>query len=132
MFEFDSITGSVGWEGCVAAIGRSSVGGETAQVTGDSKMMARASHSPEPLVGRSSNSKLICSMLLVYLLRYKDVRTLVEVAVAICVCDIHVCVVQAGDVTDPSVPSKEDIPTFDEWKKQVMEVEMEKSKCLKY
>lgn len=29
--------------------------------------------------------------------------------------------------TDPSVPSKEDIPTFDEWKKQVMEVEKEKS-----
>lgn len=41
-----------------------------------------------------------------------------------------VFVVQAGDVkeTDPSVPSKEDIPTFDEWKKQVMEVEKEKSK----
>uniref|UniRef100_H3BVY6 SUN domain containing ossification factor n=1 Tax=Tetraodon nigroviridis TaxID=99883 RepID=H3BVY6_TETNG len=37
---------------------------------------------------------------------------------------------QAGDVTDPSVPSKEDIPTFDEWKKQVMEVEMEKSQSL--
>lgn len=76
-------------------------------------------------------------MLLVFLLRYKDIRRLVEVAVAICVCDIHVCVVQAGDVTtsretDPSVPSKEDIPTFDEWKKQVMEVEMEKSKCLHY
>ncbi|CAF95200.1 unnamed protein product, partial [Tetraodon nigroviridis] len=35
-----------------------------------------------------------------------------------------------GDVTDPSVPSKEDIPTFDEWKKQVMEVEMEKSQSL--
>lgn len=56
-----------------------------------------------------------------------------ELAVAICVCDIHMCVVQAGDVTtpkdhDPPVPSKEDIPTFDEWKKQVMEVEMEKSK----
>lgn len=52
-------------------------------------------------------------------------------------CDIHVCVVQAGEVptsreTDPSVPSKEDIPTFDEWKKQVMEVEMEKSKCMHY
>ena len=26
------------------------------------------------------------------------------------------------------MPSKEDIPTFDEWKKQVMEVEKEKSK----
>lgn len=41
-------------------------------------------------------------------------------------------VFQAGDVkeTDPSVPSKEDIPTFDEWKKQVMEVEKEKSKCI--
>lgn len=76
-------------------------------------------------------------MLLVCLLRYKDIRRLVELAVAICVYDIHVCVVQAGDVptsreTDPSVPSKEDIPTFDEWKKQVMEVEMEKSKCLHY
>ncbi|CAL8256212.1 unnamed protein product [Merluccius merluccius] len=32
--------------------------------------------------------------------------------------------------TDPSVPSKEDIPTFDEWKKQVMEVEKEKSQSL--
>ncbi|KAM9762752.1 SUN domain-containing ossification factor isoform 2-T2 [Menidia menidia] len=32
--------------------------------------------------------------------------------------------------TDPSVPSKEDIPTFDEWKKQVMEVEKEKSQTL--
>ncbi|XP_037625928.1 SUN domain-containing ossification factor isoform X3 [Sebastes umbrosus] len=31
---------------------------------------------------------------------------------------------------DPSVPSKEDIPTFDEWKKQVMEVEKEKSQSL--
>uniref|UniRef100_A0A3Q1IQQ2 SUN domain-containing protein n=1 Tax=Anabas testudineus TaxID=64144 RepID=A0A3Q1IQQ2_ANATE len=41
-------------------------------------------------------------------------------------------VFQAGDVkeTDPSVPSKEDIPTFDEWKKQVMEVEKEKSQSL--
>uniref|UniRef100_A0A8C9VWQ3 SUN domain containing ossification factor n=1 Tax=Scleropages formosus TaxID=113540 RepID=A0A8C9VWQ3_SCLFO len=28
--------------------------------------------------------------------------------------------------TDPSVPSKEDIPTFDEWKKKVMEVEKRK------
>ncbi|XP_026201114.1 SUN domain-containing ossification factor isoform X2 [Anabas testudineus] len=39
---------------------------------------------------------------------------------------------EAGDVkeTDPSVPSKEDIPTFDEWKKQVMEVEKEKSQSL--
>ncbi|XP_073333200.1 SUN domain-containing ossification factor isoform X2 [Pagrus major] len=42
---------------------------------------------------------------------------------------------KAGDAspakeTDPSVPSKEDIPTFDEWKKQVMEVEMEKSQSL--
>ncbi|CAB1332009.1 unnamed protein product [Coregonus sp. 'balchen'] len=32
--------------------------------------------------------------------------------------------------TDPSVPSKEDIPTFDEWKKQVMEVEKEKTLSL--
>ncbi|CAL1592911.1 unnamed protein product [Knipowitschia caucasica] len=32
--------------------------------------------------------------------------------------------------TDPSVPTKEDIPTFDEWKKQVMEVEKEKSQSL--
>ncbi|XP_054900396.1 SUN domain-containing ossification factor isoform X1 [Poeciliopsis prolifica] len=31
---------------------------------------------------------------------------------------------------DPSVPSKDDIPTFDEWKKQVMEVEKEKSQTL--
>ncbi|KAL6107494.1 suco [Pungitius sinensis] len=39
---------------------------------------------------------------------------------------------QQGDATteDPSVPSKEDIPTFDEWKKQVMEVEKEKSQSL--
>ncbi|XP_072555540.1 SUN domain-containing ossification factor isoform X2 [Paramormyrops kingsleyae] len=31
---------------------------------------------------------------------------------------------------DPSVPGKEDIPTFDEWKKKVMEVEKEKSQSL--
>ncbi|XP_056459883.1 SUN domain-containing ossification factor isoform X2 [Gadus chalcogrammus] len=42
---------------------------------------------------------------------------------------------EAGDAdiskeTDSSVPSKEDIPTFDEWKKQVMEVEKEKSQSL--
>ncbi|XP_043984817.1 SUN domain-containing ossification factor isoform X1 [Gambusia affinis] len=42
---------------------------------------------------------------------------------------------QTGDVNvareaDPSVPSKDDIPTFDEWKKQVMEVEKEKSQTL--
>ncbi|XP_033848018.1 SUN domain-containing ossification factor isoform X2 [Periophthalmus magnuspinnatus] len=42
---------------------------------------------------------------------------------------------KAGDAsiareTDPSVPTKEDIPTFDEWKKQVMEVEKEKSQSL--
>ncbi|XP_069006682.1 LOW QUALITY PROTEIN: SUN domain-containing ossification factor [Embiotoca jacksoni] len=42
---------------------------------------------------------------------------------------------QTGDASvakenDPSVPSKEDIPTFDEWKKQVMEVEKEKSQSL--
>nr|XP_046248831.1 SUN domain-containing ossification factor isoform X2 [Scatophagus argus] len=36
----------------------------------------------------------------------------------------------AARETDPSVPSKEDIPTFDEWKKQVMEVEKEKSQSL--
>lgn len=46
-------------------------------------------------------------------------------------------VFQAGDTstareTDPSVPSKEDIPTFDEWKKQVMEVEKEKSERIHY
>lgn len=35
-----------------------------------------------------------------------------------------------GKETDPSVPGKEDIPTFDEWKKQVMEVEKEKSQSL--
>uniref|UniRef100_A0A667ZKQ8 SUN domain-containing ossification factor n=1 Tax=Myripristis murdjan TaxID=586833 RepID=A0A667ZKQ8_9TELE len=45
------------------------------------------------------------------------------------------CAFQAGDPSlvkemDPSVPSKEDIPTFDEWKKQVMEVEKEKSQSL--
>lgn len=48
-----------------------------------------------------------------------------------------VSVAQVGDAgtareTDPSVPSKEDIPTFDEWKKQVLEVEMEKSKAIHY
>lgn len=34
--------------------------------------------------------------------------------------------------TDPALPSKdaEDIPTFDEWKKIMMEVENEKSKTL--
>ncbi|KAG7487717.1 hypothetical protein MATL_G00026530 [Megalops atlanticus] len=32
--------------------------------------------------------------------------------------------------TDPSVPSKEDIPTFDEWKKKMMEVEKEKSQSM--
>ncbi|KAG7228845.1 hypothetical protein INR49_008623 [Caranx melampygus] len=32
--------------------------------------------------------------------------------------------------TDPAVPSEEEIPTFDEWKKQVMEVEKEKSQSL--
>uniref|UniRef100_A0A671V2U7 SUN domain-containing ossification factor n=1 Tax=Sparus aurata TaxID=8175 RepID=A0A671V2U7_SPAAU len=53
-----------------------------------------------------------------------------------CVCETRVCVFQAGDAltvkaeNDPSVPSKEDIPTFDEWKKQVMEVEKEKSQSL--
>lgn len=46
----------MGWEACVAVIGRSSVGVETVQVTDDSKMTARASHSPEPLVGLFSNS----------------------------------------------------------------------------
>ncbi|XP_077440539.1 LOW QUALITY PROTEIN: SUN domain-containing ossification factor [Vanacampus margaritifer] len=35
-----------------------------------------------------------------------------------------------GKELDPSVPSKDDIPTFDEWKKQVMEVEKEKSQNL--
>lgn len=40
---------------------------------------------------------------------------------------------QAADhegATDPPVPSKEDIPTFDEWKKKVMEVEEKKSQSL--
>ncbi|XP_008275650.1 SUN domain-containing ossification factor isoform X3 [Stegastes partitus] len=37
---------------------------------------------------------------------------------------------EANVVNDPSVPSKEDIPTFDEWKKQVMKVEKEKSQSL--
>uniref|UniRef100_A0A087YAZ0 SUN domain containing ossification factor n=1 Tax=Poecilia formosa TaxID=48698 RepID=A0A087YAZ0_POEFO len=36
----------------------------------------------------------------------------------------------AAREADPSVPSKDDIPTFDEWKKQVMEVEKEKSQTL--
>lgn len=46
-FGFDGATGSAGvGEGCVAGIGRSSVGGETAQVNGDSKMTAT-----EPSVG---------------------------------------------------------------------------------
>ncbi|XP_057697111.1 SUN domain-containing ossification factor isoform X2 [Corythoichthys intestinalis] len=35
-----------------------------------------------------------------------------------------------GRESDPSVPGKDDIPTFDEWKKQVMEVEKEKSQNL--
>ncbi|XP_051929113.1 SUN domain-containing ossification factor isoform X2 [Hippocampus zosterae] len=35
-----------------------------------------------------------------------------------------------GKESDPSVPSKDDIPTFDEWKKKVMEVEKEKSQNL--
>lgn len=56
-----------------------------------------------------------------------------------CSSDINVCMsggFQTGEPnnreTDPSVPKKEDIPTFDEWKKQVMEVEKEKSKCMNY
>ncbi|XP_067273273.1 SUN domain-containing ossification factor isoform X2 [Pseudorasbora parva] len=36
-------------------------------------------------------------------------------------------VVDHEGATDPPVPSKEDIPTFDEWKKKVMEVEEKKS-----
>ncbi|XP_061594052.1 SUN domain-containing ossification factor isoform X2 [Cololabis saira] len=36
----------------------------------------------------------------------------------------------ARETGDPSVPREEDIPTFDEWKKQVMEVEKEKSQTL--
>ena len=54
-----------------------------------------------------------------------------------CVIQLSVCVcvfqTQHGSTareTDPSVPSKEDIPTFDEWKKQVMEVEKEKSESM--
>lgn len=49
---------------------------------------------------------------------------------------MSVCVLQPGEPStarenpDPSVPSKEDIPTFDEWKKQVMEVEKEKSESV--
>uniref|UniRef100_A0A4W6CWV3 SUN domain-containing ossification factor n=1 Tax=Lates calcarifer TaxID=8187 RepID=A0A4W6CWV3_LATCA len=59
----------------------------------------------------------------------------VFLGMCVCVCDTPVCVFQEGDgiiarETDPSVPSKEDIPTFDEWKKQVMEVEKEKSQSL--
>lgn len=44
---------------------------------------------------------------------------------------IKVCLFLQADhegATDPPVPSKEDIPTFDEWKKKVMEVEEKKSK----
>ncbi len=37
-------------------------------------------------------------------------------------------VVDHDGTADPPVPSKEDIPTFDEWKKKVMEVEEKKSK----
>uniref|UniRef100_A0A673N4U6 SUN domain-containing ossification factor n=1 Tax=Sinocyclocheilus rhinocerous TaxID=307959 RepID=A0A673N4U6_9TELE len=39
-------------------------------------------------------------------------------------------VVDHEGATDPPVPSKEDIPTFDEWKKKVMEVEEKKSQSL--
>uniref|UniRef100_A0A667YZE4 SUN domain-containing ossification factor n=1 Tax=Myripristis murdjan TaxID=586833 RepID=A0A667YZE4_9TELE len=66
------------------------------------------------------------------------------VSLLICMCVMStlkeswlmpLCAFQAGDPSlvkemDPSVPSKEDIPTFDEWKKQVMEVEKEKSQSL--
>lgn len=50
-------------------------------------------------------------------------------------CMVGMFLFQMGDANvareaDPSVPSKDDIPTFDEWKKQVMEVEKEKSKCI--
>lgn len=50
-------------------------------------------------------------------------------------CMVGMFLFQLGDANiareaDPSVPSKDDIPTFDEWKKQVMEVEKEKSKCI--
>lgn len=56
---------------------------------------------------------------------------------AVSVSDTMLCLSQEGDEgiakeTDPSVPSKDDIPTFDEWKKQVMEVEKEKSMCICY
>ncbi len=48
-------------------------------------------------------------------------------------CNKHVMlsffqVVDHEGAADPPVPSKEDIPTFDEWKKKVMEVEEKKSK----
>lgn len=83
-----------------------------------------------------SNSRLIYSGIS----GFKHMRRLGEVTVSmgLCVCETRVCVFQAGDAltvkaeNDPSVPSKEDIPTFDEWKKQVMEVEKEKSKCIHY
>ncbi|KTF71485.1 hypothetical protein cypCar_00037093 [Cyprinus carpio] len=39
-------------------------------------------------------------------------------------------VVDHEGAADPPVPSKEDIPTFDEWKKKVMEVEEKKSQSL--
>uniref|UniRef100_A0A671N2N0 SUN domain-containing ossification factor n=1 Tax=Sinocyclocheilus anshuiensis TaxID=1608454 RepID=A0A671N2N0_9TELE len=44
------------------------------------------------------------------------------------ICDQNV--VDHEGATDPPVPSKEDIPTFDEWKKKVMEVEEKKSQSL--
>uniref|UniRef100_A0A8C8HE79 SUN domain-containing ossification factor n=1 Tax=Oncorhynchus tshawytscha TaxID=74940 RepID=A0A8C8HE79_ONCTS len=52
-----------------------------------------------------------------------------------CLCNMCVSIPDkavdaSGKETDPSVPSKEDIPTFDEWKKQVMEVEKEKTLSL--
>ncbi|XP_051802948.1 SUN domain-containing ossification factor isoform X4 [Acanthochromis polyacanthus] len=39
-------------------------------------------------------------------------------------------IVEPNIVNDPSVPHEKEIPTFDEWKKQVLEVEKEKSQSL--
>uniref|UniRef100_A0A8K9UBD8 SUN domain-containing ossification factor n=1 Tax=Oncorhynchus mykiss TaxID=8022 RepID=A0A8K9UBD8_ONCMY len=76
--------------------------------------------------------------------RHQDTEQDQQLTVCVCLCITCLCnmcvsipdkavdeVVDAsGKETDPSVPSKEDIPTFDEWKKQVMEVEKEKTLSL--
>lgn len=64
----------------------------------------------------------------------EDIRRLAELSVIMgpLVSAVQVADASTARETDPSVPSKEDIPTFDEWKKQVLEVEMEKSKAIHY